>query len=78
MLKKEERDRIEHLIEKAGLPVRIEARLSVDSIVQALSLDKKVRAGKVRFVLPEKIGKVIVRNDVSEDIVREVVTGLRE
>lgn len=78
MLKKEARDRIEHLIEKAGLPVRIGARLSVDSIVQALSLDKKVRAGKVRFVLPEKIGRVIVRNDVPEDIVRDVVAGLRE
>ena len=78
MLKKEARDRIEHLIEKAGLPVRIEAQLSVDSIVQVLSLDKKVRAGKVRFVLPEKIGRVIVRNDVSEDVVRDVVTGLTE
>ncbi len=78
MLKKETRDRIEHFIEKAGLPGRIGTELSVDSIVQVLSLDKKVRAGKVRFVLPEKIGKVVVRNDVSEDIVRDVVTGLME
>jgi len=41
-------------------------------------LDKKVRAGKVRFVLPERIGKVVVRNDVPEDIVRNVIIGLME
>ena len=78
MLKKETRDRIERLIEKAGLPGRIGTELSVDSIVQVLSLDKKVRAGKVRFVLPERIGRVVVRDDVPEDIVRDVITGLME
>ena len=78
MLKKEARDRIEHFIEKAGLPGRIGVELSVDDIIQALSLDKKVRAGKVRFVLPERIGRVVVRNDVPEDIVRDVVIGLIE
>jgi len=76
MLKKEVRDRIERLIGKTGLPGRIGVKLSVDSIIQILSLDKKVRAGKVRFVLPERIGKVVVRNDVPEDIVRNVVRGL--
>lgn len=78
MFKKETRDRIEHLIEKAGLPGRIGVKLGVDDIIQVLSLDKKVQAGKVRFVLPEKIGRVVVRNDVPEDIVRNVVTGLME
>lgn len=76
MLKKEARDRIEHLIEKAGLPGRIRVKLSVDGIIQVLSRDKKVQAGKVRFVLPEKIGRVVVRNDVSEHIVRDVIRGL--
>jgi len=76
MLKKEAKDRIEHLIGKTGLPGRIGVKLSVDSIIQILSLDKKVRAGKVRFVLPERIGKVVVRNDVPENIVRDVIRGL--
>lgn len=76
MFKKEARDRIERLIEKAGLPGRIGVKLGVDDIIQVLSLDKKVRAGRVRFVLPERIGRVVVRNDVPEDIVRDVVTGL--
>ncbi len=76
MLKKEARDRIEQLIGKACLPSSITVEVSVDSITRVLSLDKKVRAGKVRFVLPERIGKVAVRNDVPEHIVRDVVRGL--
>jgi len=78
MLKKEARDKIEHLIEKSGLPGRIGVKLSVDDIIQVLFLDKKVQAGKVRFVLPERIGRVVVRNDVPEDIVRNVIIGLME
>jgi len=76
MLKRDAGDKIEFLIEKAGLPTRIGVELSVDSIIQALFLDKKVREGKVRFVLPERIGKVMVRNDVPEGIVKDVIRGL--
>jgi 3-dehydroquinate synthase len=78
MLKKEVMDRIEHLIGKAGLPGRIGLELSVDSIIKVLSLDKKVRGGKIRFVLPERIGRVVVRSDVPEDIVRDVVRRLMD
>jgi len=76
MFKKEARDRIERLIEKAGLPGRIGVELSIDDIIQVLSLDKKVRAGKVRFVLPERMGRVVVRDDVPEHIVKDVIRGL--
>ncbi|MDY7012340.1 MAG: 3-dehydroquinate synthase, partial [Cyanobacteriota bacterium] len=40
------------LIEKAGLPVEIPAHLDIEAIIDALGTDKKVKAGKVRFVLP--------------------------
>jgi 3-dehydroquinate synthase len=47
--------------------------LPVKKITQALSIDKKVRKGKVQFVLPEKIGKVVIRDNVSLKIVRQVL-----
>jgi len=78
LLKTEARERIEHLIGEAGLPRRIETELSIEGIIQVLSLDKKVRAGKVRFVLPERIGRVVVRDDIPEQIVRDVVQELME
>jgi len=42
-----------------------------------MSFDKKVRSGKVRFVLPDRIGHVVVRDDVPADVVRASVESLR-
>jgi 3-dehydroquinate synthase len=55
--------RLKELLEKLGLPTEIDG-LPAKKIVDALAIDKKVRAGKVNFVLPEKLGKVIIRDDV--------------
>jgi 3-dehydroquinate synthase len=38
-------------------------------VLTCLQADKKVRAGKVRFVLPTAIGQVIIRDDVSADTI---------
>ena len=51
--------RLSHLLAAAGLPTRI--RLTPkkrQSLLAAMKLDKKVSAGKVNFVLAEKIGAV--------------------
>jgi len=66
------RRRIVALIEKAGLPVR-GMNLDVKTVVDAMIFDKKVKAGKVRFVLPDRIGHVIVRDDVPKEIVTRAV-----
>ncbi|HEY1683805.1 MAG TPA: 3-dehydroquinate synthase [Tepidisphaeraceae bacterium] len=68
--------RIRALIEKAGLPTR-GLDLDTDKIVQAMRTDKKVRDGKIRFVLPEGIGRAVIRDDVAEELVREGLDSLR-
>jgi 3-dehydroquinate synthase len=64
------------LIEKAGLPTRIPAGIEISGIVEALQLDKKVKAGKVRFVLPTQIGSVKVTDQVSQEILEQVLSSL--
>jgi 3-dehydroquinate synthase len=76
MLDDGSRRRILALIEKAGLPVR-GLRLDVDQTVAAMLFDKKVRGGKVRFILPDRIGHVVIRDDVPPSIVRAAVESLR-
>ena len=39
--------------------------------------DKKVASGKLRFVLPDRIGHVVIRDDVPLALVREAVDSLR-
>lgn len=57
----EDQSRMEDLILRAGLPVRLCQGLPQDQILKALFRDKKTLKGELRFVLPLKIGKVIVR-----------------
>src|SRR5688572_4470800 len=68
--------RIVSVIEKAGLPARGLA-LDVDEVVDAMSFDKKVKSGKLRFVLPDRIGHVVIRDDVPLEFVRRAVESIR-
>jgi 3-dehydroquinate synthase len=61
------------LIQKAGLPTQLPTGLDIEAIVETLQTDKKVQAGKVRFVLPTKIGAATVTDLVSADIIRKVL-----
>lgn len=64
------------LIEKAGLPTTLPLGLEIDQIITTLQTDKKVKAGKVRFVLPTEIGTVTVTDQVPEDVIRRVLQQL--
>jgi 3-dehydroquinate synthetase len=70
------RGRIMGVIERAGLPVR-GMRLDVRKVVETMMFDKKVRGGRVRFVLPDRIGHVVIRDDVPAGVVREAVESLK-
>lgn len=59
--------RMESLIARAGLPTRLPSNLPQDKILRVLFRDKKVQKGELRFVLPVKIGKVIVK-EISPEI----------
>jgi 3-dehydroquinate synthase len=76
MIAAAERDRIVALIASAGLPTG-GMKLDANEVVEAMWFDKKVAAGKLRFVLPDRIGHVVIRDDVPEAVVRESVERLR-
>ena len=61
------------LLERFGLPTR-GPKLDPERVVAAIALDKKVTAGAVSWVLLEDIGRTVIRSDVPEELVRDVVT----
>ena len=77
MLDVESRRRIVSVIQQARLPVTGLALPTTD-VVDAMMFDKKVRGGKVRFVLPDRIGHVVIRDDVPPQLVTRAVDSLRE
>ncbi len=65
-----EATRQKNLLRKAGLPVKW-PELDHNSVIRSLQGDKKVSAGKLRFVIPSEIGKVHISSDISiEDILK--------
>lgn len=69
-------DRQRALIEKTGLPFQLPTGLDIDAIVAALQTDKKVKAGKVRFILPTQIGSVTITDEVPPDVVHQVLQAM--
>ncbi len=64
------------LIEKAGLPTQLPAGLDIEAIIESLQTDKKVKSGKVRFILPTQIGVATITDQVSSDVIRQVLTAM--
>ncbi|MBD2579062.1 hypothetical protein [Oscillatoria sp. FACHB-1406] len=65
--------RQQELIIKTGLPVKTPANVEVFSILTALELDKKVKAGRVRFILPTRLGEVTTSDRVSPEILLPIL-----
>ena len=63
--------RIRALIERTGLPADLPPR-SAPALLRALRQDKKVQDRRIHFVLPDRIGHVIVR-PVEEPEIRRVL-----
>ena len=66
-------DRQTRLIQKTQLPTQLPSGLEIDAILASLQTDKKVAAGKVRFVLPTRIGEAIVTDQADEQTIRSVL-----
>ncbi len=64
--------RIADLLQKLGLPIACDT-VSPTAVFTAMATDKKKQHGKLRYVLPTRIGEVIVTREVPEEVVREAL-----
>ncbi len=74
---RQEAQRQSTVIEKAELSNCIPSNLEIDKIMEVLSWDKKVQNGKVRFVLPTKIGSAYIREQVPPKLVNQILLKLK-
>jgi 3-dehydroquinate synthase len=73
MLSGDETLKIKDLIELYDLPAAIPEGLSTGDIISVMEVDKKAKAGKLKFILPEGIGTVRIEDDVDRQMIREVI-----
>jgi 3-dehydroquinate synthase len=71
----QEQARQRALIRAAGLPLRMPS-LDPAAVLDCLQGDKKVKQGKVRFVLPSAIGTVVIRDDVDAATITAAMAAL--
>src|SRR5262245_20558712 len=69
--------RIADAVDRLGPRPRV-SDLPAGPISEALAHDKKNRAGRTVFVLPTAVGRVEIRDDVTEDEVKGALRALRE
>lgn len=60
------------LLQALGLPVTCNGRAS-DALLEAMHRDKKVRAGRTRWILPTRIGQAQLYDDIPQELVRAAI-----
>jgi 3-dehydroquinate synthase len=66
--------RQDRLLEALGLPTRpAETGPAAEELLAVMARDKKAVAGRLRFVLPDRIGRVELVDDVPTDLVRRAL-----
>jgi 3-dehydroquinate synthase len=67
--------RLEGVIKKAGLPAAVPAGTDIKAVMRTIRHDKKVRRGRVRFVLLRSLGEAFITDEVKPALVEEVLLG---
>lgn len=65
-------ERVRDVAAAHALPVHLREPLDAGSLLEAMQRDKKVRRGRLRFVVLEKIGRAVTRDDVDRALAAEI------
>ncbi|MEL0628380.1 3-dehydroquinate synthase [Psychromonas aquatilis] len=73
LINEAEASRISQLIEQFDLPLTAPSEMKYTHFAEHMQLDKKVLDGKLRLILPTSVGTSAIVDNVSEDVLREVI-----
>ena len=74
MLSETDFQRQRTLLERANLPITFPPDIAPEALCEAMYLDKKTLGGKLRLILPTRIGEVIIRDDINDQDVIEAIS----
>jgi 3-dehydroquinate synthase len=64
--------RVEQTVELHALPVRLRAPLPLAALMGSMQNDKKVRAGRLRFVVLKRVGEAATQSDIEPALVEAI------
>lgn len=65
-------ERIRNVVSSHHLPIELNCPLHIDKLLAAMQLDKKVKAGVIRFVIMKQIGKAETIESADMELVSEI------
>jgi 3-dehydroquinate synthase len=78
MIAQSDAARVKHHLAAAGLPTRLQdiagftqEKISADALLQLMAQDKKVKRGRLTFILLEAVGRAVIVPDVEPAAVRD-------
>ena len=74
MFSKTDFQRQQTLLKRTRLPIAFPPDLTPEALCDAMYLDKKTLGGKLRLILPTRIGEVVIRDDVDDRHVLEAIS----
>lgn len=69
--------RVENIIDRASLPTRAPAKMDFDNFMHYMAVDKKVKDGRLHFVLFKAIGNAVVTDEYDETSLKETIEAHR-
>ncbi len=73
LLEASELRRIENLLTKFDLPLNAPEDMGFDEFIKHMCRDKKNIGGKLRLIIPTAIGHSVMRDDISEDMLQQIL-----
>lgn len=64
--------RVRGVVEAHALPVRLRAPLATEALLEAMKRDKKVKHGRLRFVVLESLGTAVTRDGIDPALAAEI------
>lgn len=75
MVNRESTDRVKRLLEQWQLPTTFSSSL-IEDVLTSLQYDKKSLGKQPVFILPERLGKVVIKRDISREIIKQCLIKL--
>lgn len=63
------------MMQELNLPIRL-PELAVGELIRGVFLDKKVEYGKIRWIMPKRLGEVLITDAIPQTVVEEVLVEL--
>lgn len=77
LISNDDKNRIIDILKKYGFKTKI-AIDDIEKVLEIMYMDKKVESGVLKFILPEKIGEVVILNDISREEITDALEFIKE